>query len=103
MNRFFGYNNTYNKIGSTEDISTSNFENLQKARADLIDEIGAIIQYDDHIHTSQDKHSRQTWQDIKGEELTHVGELLALLDYLDPSQKQYVQNGIEEFNQRMKS
>ena len=88
MNRFFSYGNTYNRINRTENIS-NNIENLQKARADLIDEIGAIIQYDDHFYSSQDKLARQTWQDIKNEELTHVGELLAFLDYLDPSQKQY--------------
>ena len=103
MNRFFNYNNTYNKIGSAEDISSSNFDTLQKAREDLIGEISAIIQYDEHIRTTQDRNAKRTWQDIKGEELVHVGELLALLDYLDPSQKQYVQKGIEEFNNRAKS
>lgn len=103
MNRFFNYNNTYNKIGSTEDVSSGNFDTLQKAREDLVGEIDAIIQYDAHIRTTQDRLAKQTWLDIKGEELVHVGELLALLDYLDPSQKQYVQKGIEEFNKRAKS
>lgn len=78
-----------------------NFNTLQKARKDLIGEIDAIIQYDEHLHNSNNTLADKTWQDIKDEELVHVGELLALLNYLDPSQMQFIQKGIREFHERM--
>lgn len=82
-------------------LASSEFANIQKAREDLIDEIGAIIQYDDHIYSTSNEAARQTWIDIRNEEMVHVGELLALLNYLDASQKQFVEEGIKEFNERM--
>lgn len=79
--------------------NANKFETLQQARKDLMGEIEAIIQYDYHAYSTQDNVARQTWISIKNEELNHVGELLALLNYLDPSQKQHVEKGIEEFNE----
>ena len=79
--------------------NSNKFETLQQARKDLMGEIEAIIQYDYHAHSTQDSAARQTWISIKNEELNHVGELLALLNYLDPSQKQHVEKGVEEFNE----
>ena len=77
--------------------SVMSFDTLQKARQDLIGEIQAVIEYDAHLHSTNDRLARQTWQSIKSEELVHIGELLALLNYLDPEQNQYVQKGIKEF------
>ena len=82
--------------------SVMNFDTLQKARQDLMGEIQAVIEYDAHIHSTNDRLARQTWQDIKNEELVHVGVLLALLNYLDPEQKQFVQKGFSEFYERQK-
>lgn len=79
--------------------NANKFETLQQARKDLMGELEAIIQYDYHAASTQDNIARQTWLDIKNEEITHVGELLALINYLDPSQKQYVENGFKEFNE----
>ncbi len=81
--------------------TNSNFETLQKARRDLIGEIDAIMQYDDHAHSSTNQAAIETWLNIKNEELVHVGELLALCNYLDETQRQYVEQGIKEFNERM--
>ena len=78
------------------------FETLQNARKDLVGELDAIIQYDDHLHTTNNEVARATWENIRNEELTHVGELLGLLFYLAPYQKQYVEQGIKEFNERLK-
>lgn len=95
----FNYNNNYG-----QEITTSlmSFDTLQKARQDLIGEIQAVIEYDAHIHSTNDRLARQTWQNIKNEELVHVGELLGLLNYLDPEQKQYVEKGLTEFMDRQK-
>ena len=79
--------------------NTNKFETLQQARKDLMGEIEAIIQYDYHAYSTQDNVARQTWLSIKNEEITHVGELLALINYLEPSQKQHVEKGIQEFNE----
>jgi hypothetical protein len=81
--------------------TNENFNNLQKARLDLIGEIQAIYDYDNHIVTTTDPIARQTWQDIKEEELVHVGELMGLINYLDSSQRQFVENGLKEFNERL--
>ena len=94
----FNFNN-YN--GDTTNYSIS-FDTLQKARQDLIGEIQAVIEYDAHIRSTNDKYARLTWQDIKNEELVHFGELLALINYLDPEQKQFVQKGFTEFYERQK-
>lgn len=78
------------------------FETLQNARRDLVGELDAIIQYDDHLHMTNIEVAKATWENIRNEELTHVGELLGLLFYLAPYQKQYVEQGIKEFNERLK-
>lgn len=80
-------------------LPSSDFQTLQKARKDLIGEIQAIIEYDDHIYSTTNEVARRTWIDIKSEETVHVGELLALLNYLDPSQKPLVLEGIHEFSE----
>ena len=95
----FNLNNNYNAEIQT---AIMNFDTLQKARQDLMGEIQAVIEYDAHIHSTIDRVARQTWQSIKNEELVHVGELLALLNYLDPDQKQFVQKGFAEFYEQQK-
>ena len=94
----------YNSTSFNSEITPAimNFDTLQKARHDLIGEIQAVIEYDAHIHSTNDRLARQTWLNIKNEELVHIGELLALLNYLDPEQKQFVQKGFSEFYERQK-
>ena len=94
------YNSNRNQIDNKEPkfIDKNIFETLQKARQDLVGEIQAIIEYDNHIYSSNDNIAIQTWTHIKNEELGHVGELLALINYLEPNQKQFVENGISHFN-----
>ena len=77
------------------------YDALQKARKDLIGELDAVIQYDDHIHTSNVEAAKATWVDIRNEELVHVGELLGLILYLAPYQRKFVEDGLKEFNERI--
>lgn len=70
------------------------FETLQNARRDLIGELDAIIQYDDHLHKTNVEIAKETWVNIRNEELVHVGELLGLLCYLAPYQKQFIEQGL---------
>lgn len=81
-------------------LSTNKFETLQRARRDLIGEIEAVIGYDEHAQNATDALSRQTWQNIKQEELVHVGELMALINSIDPSQIAFVEEGVKEFEAR---
>ena len=103
MFSFFNNSNGERSVNNLQERGADNFETLQNARKDLVGEIDAIIQYDYHLHETTNKLAKETWESIKNEELTHVGELLAMLNYLDPSQKQYVEAGIKEFNERMKN
>ena len=77
------------------------YDALQKARKDLIGELDAVIQYDDHIHTSNVEAAKATWVDIRNEELVHVGELLGLILYLAPYQRKFVEDGLKEFDERL--
>ena len=96
MHSFFINQN--NNIKSNE---IDNFETIQKARQDLVGEIQAIIEYDNHLHSSNNYTAQNVWESIKSEELKHVGELLSLLNYLDPTQTEYVQDGMNEFQQML--
>lgn len=98
MYGLFGTNNNTRNAGQG---NAYDFEILQNARRDLIGEIGAVIEYDDHIHNTTNSVAKTTWENIRNEELTHVGELLALINYLAPYQKQFVEQGINEFNERL--
>ena len=101
MFNLFG-NESENGFGVASSGKAVNFEVLQNARKDLIGEVQAIIDYSNHIHESDDPVANATWQDIVHEEMVHVGELLALLDYLNPGQRRYVEEGAREFNERLK-
>ena len=95
-------NNLYSNENKYNGNSVMNFDVLQKARQDLIGEIQAVIEYDAHLHSTNDRLAKETWESIKNEELVHIGELLALLNYLDSSQKPFVQKGLMEVADRMK-
>lgn len=77
------------------------FDTLQNARKDLIGELDAIIQYDDHLHKTNVELAKETWVNIRNEELVHVGELLGLLCYLAPYQKPLIEQGLKEFDERL--
>lgn len=81
---------------------SGDFETLQNARKDLIGELDAIIQYDDHLHRTNTEIAKATWENIRNEELTHVGELLGLITYLGPYQKAFIEQGMREFEDRLK-
>ncbi len=95
------FNNNFNPPRVPNQSGQGDFETLQNARKDLIGELEAIIQYDDHLKRTNIEVAGKTWENIRNEELIHVGELLGLLYYLAPYQKQYVMQGLDEFNERL--
>ena len=99
-------NETYinpNENGYRHYMNNANFKDLQKVRQDLIGELDAVLQYDEHIESSNNESAKATWINIRDEELVHIGELLGLMFYLAPYQKQFVEKGIEEFTERRKN
>ena len=65
-------------------------------REDIIGELDAINQYDAHLNATDDAVARAVWTDIRDEERVHVGELLTLLTYLEPSEVETLSQGERE-------
>lgn len=89
MRRLF---NIYN----TNDM-TNNFKTIQNAREDIIGELDAIIQYENHLMETNNGSAKETIRDIAKEEKLHVGQLFGLLFSLDPETKTQFEKGLKEF------
>ena len=81
---------------------TNNFTTLQNARMDVVGELEAIIQYENHLMQSTNPSAQNVIKHIVNEEKTHVGELMGLIFYLDPESKVLFEKGLEEFNKEYK-
>ena len=71
-------------------------ELAQAIRADIIGEFDAIMQYEQHIMETDNEVAKTVWTDIRNEEMAHVGELMTLLAYIDPSEEIYFAQGQKE-------
>lgn len=100
-NQNYPMDNNNQSDSNSDSNGVNTFETLQNARRDLVGEIDAIIQYDDHLHHTNNELAKATWENIRNEEITHVGELLGLINYLAPYQKPFVEKGLREFNDRL--
>lgn len=90
MRRFFNILDNNNR--------SDNFITAQNTREDIIGELDAIIQYENHIVQTNDERTRETLRDIVKEEKLHVGQLFGLLFSLDPESKTQFEKGLNEFN-----
>lgn len=61
-------------------------DDLEILREDLIGELQAINQYQEHILDLENEEAVNTLEHIIGEEKEHVAELLRLIRNLDPAQ-----------------
>lgn len=93
MRRFFN-------ILDNSNNRTNNFLTIQNTREDIIGELDAIIQYENHLEQTNDEGAKETIQDIVKEEMLHVGQLFGLLFSLDPLSKTQFEKGIKEFNKQ---
>lgn len=82
------------KIGKTE--------LLQALRIDIASELEAIYLYDAHSTATDDPVAKKVLADIRDEEVEHVGELMALMRYLDPSVDSLMQEGQNEVFEMMR-
>ncbi len=73
------------------------FLTAQNARADIIGELEAIIQYEAHLQETDDPTAKATITDIVNEEKLHVGQLFGLLFKLDPISQTQFEKGYNEF------
>lgn len=89
--------NIYNNPSQDDRVKTA-----QNCREDIIDELGAIIQYTNHYYATDDQSAKATILDIMDEEKVHVGQLFGLLFSLDPDTKKYFEQGLKEFNDENK-
>lgn len=90
MRRFFNILDNNNR--------SDNFITAQNTREDIIGELDAIIQYENHIVQTNDERAREALRDIVKEEKLHVGQLFGLLFSLDPESKIQFEKGLNEFN-----
>ena len=61
-------------------------DDLEMLREDLIGELQAINQYEDHILSLENEEAVTTLEHIIEKEKEHVAELLRLIQNLDPAQ-----------------
>jgi rubrerythrin len=77
-------------------------ELVQAIRADLSGELEAIYGYDAHVQATDDPVAKAVLSDIRDEERAHMGELLTLLKYLDPSEGVHYKEGKQEVMDELK-
>ncbi len=64
---------------------------LKNLREDLIGELGAINQYQEHIDETDDEETKKVLGHIRNDEKEHLAELTKLLRKLDETQEEKFQ------------
>jgi len=59
---------------------------LEMLRDDLVGELQAINQYQDHVDSVDSEEARRVLEHIRDDEKEHVAELVKLIQKLDPTQ-----------------
>jgi len=67
------------------DFDETRFD-LEMLREDLISELQAINQYDDHLDAIESEEAKKVLEHIRDDEKEHVAELTKLLQRLDSTQ-----------------
>ena len=81
----------------------NDFITLQSARLDLVGELEAIVQYENHLMQTNNTSAQNTIKHIVKEEKMHVGELMALIFSLDPQSREEFYRGMKEFEDEKNS
>lgn len=74
----------------------TNEELTRLVRLDLARVLKTVNRYSKHLEAAQDKAAAKVLEHLRDEEKHHVGELLALLQYLDPEEGQNYAEGAAE-------
>ncbi len=73
---------------SDDDELEEEVMDVEVLREDLIDELQAINQYEEHIDLLEDEDAKRILEHIRDEEKEHVAELFNLIRRLDPVQEE---------------
>lgn len=76
-------------------------ELVQAVRVEITGELEAQLLYEAHAAATDDEVARTVFRDIANEEKEHMGELLALLQHLDPGESGYMAEGVGEVAEMM--
>ena len=72
-------------------------ELIQAVRLDIAGELEAIYLYDAHVMATDDAVAKT----IRDEEKAHIGELMTLLQHLDPDEAEHFASGVQEVKEMM--
>lgn len=91
-----------NPYGGNVEKKISKEELVQALRLDIASELEAIFLYDAHVLATDDPVAKKVLADIRDEEVEHIGELTALMRYLDPTIDEHLTEGMGEVRDMMK-
>lgn len=97
MQRFI--NRIQNELNKTKNYGASDLTTLNNLRADIIGELDAISQYEQHITQTSNENVKKIYQSIADEEKIHVGELMNMLFKLSPISYEQFMKGMKESNE----
>lgn len=76
------------------DIEDERELDLEMLREDLVAELQAINQYQEHIEALEDEEAIRVLEHIRNDEKEHVAELVKLIQMLDPVQAEKFTKGM---------
>lgn len=76
-------------------------ELIQAIRLDIAGELEAIYIYDAHVQATDIELAKKVIGEIRDEEKAHVGELMTLLNALDPEEAAHFASGKAEVQEMM--
>ncbi|MDF2541344.1 MAG: ubiquinone biosynthesis protein [Herbinix sp.] len=76
-------------------------ELIQAIRLDIAGELEAIYVYDAHVQATTEEIAKKVLSDIRDEEKAHVGELMTLLQILDPKEAELFFSGQTEVKEML--
>jgi len=90
-----------NPFSGNIDRKITKAELIQAIRIDIASELEAIYLYEAHALATDDPLVKKVLRDIRDEEKAHVGELTALMRYLDPDMTEHLLSGENEVKEMM--
>ena len=78
-------------IFNSEGIKIMDNKTLKKLREDLVGELGAINQYQEHIDESDNEEVKKVLGHIRDDEKEHVAELIKIIRGIDETQEEKFQ------------
>lgn len=81
----------------------SKSELARAIRLDIIAELDAVSLYEAHMEATDDERAKAVIKHVMDEEKEHIGDFMALLQYLDPEQASLMEEGLEESREMLET